>query len=144
MKYRIREVAGEERSYVVDIDRKLFQKRSPQDSPGPDITTGHWWIVEDETKAIVGYAGMVPNSGDPAQVYLCRSGVLREHRGNGLQKRLIKKRLDKARQLGFTEAVSDTFSNPWSGNSLISCGFRLFRPEYPWSYKGACYWKRQL
>ncbi len=73
--------------------------------------------------------------------YLCRSGILPEFRGMGLQKRLIRARIRKARELGWYALFTDTRRNPASANSLISCGFKMYDPMRPWSFNDACYWR---
>lgn len=103
-----------------------------------------WWhvIYIDETP--VGFSGMVPSVRWTDCVYLCRAGVLPEHQGHGLQKRLIRARLAKARALGYKWAVTDTYDNPASANSLIANGFRLFRPSDPWAGEGSLFWRIKL
>jgi hypothetical protein len=40
--------------------------------------------------------------------------------------------------------ITDTYLNPASSNSLISCGFRLFEPSNPWGARGTLYWRKKL
>ena len=104
-----------------------------------------WWFVAFEQKAgAVGFAGMVKSSQFSDCVYLCRAGVLPNHRGHGLQKRLIQVRLSSARRMGMNWAVTDTYENPASANSLISTGFRIYDPSRPWGMDGATYWRKKL
>jgi GNAT superfamily N-acetyltransferase len=77
-------------------------------------------------------------------MYLCRAGVLPAHRGQGLQKRLIRARIQVAKEKGMNWLVTDTNDNPASGNSLIACGFKLFEPTVPWAANGAIYWRMKL
>ena len=53
-------------------------------------------------------------------------------------------RVDKARRLGWNWLITDTYDNPASSNSLISCGFKLYDPNVPWGTKGALYWRKKL
>jgi predicted GNAT family acetyltransferase len=76
--------------------------------------------------------------------YLSRAGVLSQFRGCGLQKRMIKQRLQYAKQQGWAWVTTDTCENVASSNSLITCGFKMFKPEFPWSFAHACYWKKFL
>jgi hypothetical protein len=62
----------------------------------------------------------------------------------GLQKRLIRVRERMARELGWAWLITDTFQNPPSANSLISCGFKNFAPTKPWGFAGANYWRKKL
>jgi GNAT superfamily N-acetyltransferase len=114
----------------------------PRDTPH-ETCVGHWWVAFDGTNPI-GFAGMVQSIRWSDAGYMCRAGVVRSHRGKGLQKRLIRVRERKARQLGWNWLVTDTRGNPPSGNSLISCGFRLFTPSNPWGHEDAIYWRKAL
>ena len=101
-----------------------------------------WWFVAFERKAgAVGFAGMVPSARWTDCVYFCRAGVVPEHRGQGLQKRLIRARLNQARKLGMNWAVTETYENPASSNSLITCGFKLYEPSDPWAGDSCLYWR---
>lgn len=133
---------------VEDVAVRLAIATMHEDSFGPaedkfTPTYGAWWIAFDG-KTEAGFAGIVPSSQSPNAGYLSRAGVLPAFRGQGLQKRLIKKRLAYAKQLGWDFVVTDTRRNPASSNSLISCGFKVFQPGIPWSFTDAIYWKKML
>jgi GNAT superfamily N-acetyltransferase len=98
-----------------------------------------WWIVYDE-KRPVGYAGMAYSHQWTDVMYLCRAGIIPEYRGRGLQKRLIRVRVNLARKMGMVAVVTETRRNPASANNLISCGFKMYEPRNPWSFSDACYW----
>ena len=49
-----------------------------------------------------------------------------------------------AKKLGWNWCITDTTANPASSNSLISCGFKMYTPANPWSFKNACYWKYKV
>jgi L-amino acid N-acyltransferase YncA len=70
--------------------------------------------------------------------------VLPAHRGQGIQKRLIRVRLRQARALGWNWVVTDTHDNPASSNSLIARGFKLFDPSKPWGADKTLYWRLKL
>jgi GNAT superfamily N-acetyltransferase len=108
-----------------------------------DVSDGHWWIAY-EGEMPIGFAGVVRSLQWSDAGYLCRSGVLRSHRGKGIQKRLIRVREAKAKRLGWNWLLSDTYKNPPSANSLIGCGFRTFLPSRPWGFDGAIYWRKRL
>ena len=122
--------------------RWLQLKTLPGDVPH-DVKDGLWWIVEDGDHP-VGFAGLVASRRYMGVGYLCRSGILHDYRGRGLQKRLIRVRIAKARRMGWQWLISDTFENPPSANSLIKCGFQTFTPADPWGFKGAIYWRKSL
>lgn len=110
----------------------------------PSVSSGHWWIAHHNGDAAA-FAGMVPSSLAPLRGYFKAAGVLPKYRGHGLQKRLIQKRLDHARKLGWTSVVTETLNyNAASANSLIRCGFRVWLPDEPWGSPYAVYWKREL
>lgn len=114
----------------------------PNDEPAC-VNKGWWWVVSKDTQP-VGFAGLHQTISWSDAGYLCRSGVLPLARGQGLQKRLLKVRENKARLLGWNWLVTDTTNNPASANSLISRGFKMFEPSSPWSFSTACYWKKGI
>lgn len=109
----------------------------------PRFTTGWWWVAFDRGKA-VGFAGMVEATKTPNAVYLCCAGVLPSHRGKGLQRKLIRKRTEKAREQGYHTVVTETVDNPASATSLIREGFLPYHPVTPWGSSHATYWKLSL
>lgn len=110
----------------------------------PDVDSGYWWLVTCDGKPAA-FAGMETSKYFQKTGYLCSAGVLWEHRGQGLQKRLIRIRVAKARSLGWDWAVTDTSPRNYaSANSLIRCGFKLFKPWCTWAYSGSLYWGRRL
>jgi GNAT superfamily N-acetyltransferase len=121
----------------------LQKKILPEDIPyKPD--RGHWWIAYAECGKPVAFAGIVRSTRWTDTGYLCRAGVIGSYTGHGLQKRLIKARLTQARKLGWNWCITDTTDNPASSNSLISCGFKIYTPSSPWSFKNAIYWKYKV
>jgi GNAT superfamily N-acetyltransferase len=105
-----------------------------------------WWIVW-KGKEAVGYAGLRPcqNPCNAGVGFLCRVGVVPEHRGKGLQKRLIKAREAEAKRIGLVELV--TYCVPWncpSINSLVACGYRFYRPETKYGGGGSIYLRKRL
>ncbi len=111
----------------------------------PDFNLGYWWLVFEGPLPIA-FAGLHPSFNYQDTGYLCRVGVLITHRGQGLQRRLIRVREKKARALGWRFIVTDTSEeNPASVNSLIRCGYRCFWPgEQCWRARGAVYMKKEL
>ena len=67
----------------------------PLDVPA-STTDGWWWVVFKDGQP-VGFAGLYQASSWSDAGYLCRSGVLPLARGQGLQKRLLRVRENKAR-----------------------------------------------
>jgi GNAT superfamily N-acetyltransferase len=102
-----------------------------------------YWLVEHiPTGEFVGFA-IGTNIGD-GLFYLSRSGVLKEHRGNGLHKRLIGVRERYAKRHGYTHVLTYTIqSNPQSFAHLIKLGYELYEPDYAWvGYKNIFYFRK--
>jgi GNAT superfamily N-acetyltransferase len=121
----------------------LQQKCLPGDTPS-DTTTGWWWIVYDALNLPCAFAGLIPSVRWTDTGYLCRAGVLSSHRGQGVQKRLIRARIRQARALGWEWLITDTYQNPASANSLIATGFKMYEPSQPWGAKETLYWRLKL
>jgi GNAT superfamily N-acetyltransferase len=128
---------------IQDRLRVLQKKCLPSDAPF-DTSQGYWWIVYDAHNLPCAFAGLVPSVRWLDTGYLCRAGVLPSHRGQGVQKRLIRARVRQARALGWSWLITDTYDNPASSNSLIATGFKLFEPSKPWGAKGTLYWRLKL
>jgi len=122
---------------------RLQKQCLPHDDPSI-TTSGYWWLVHSEDNVPVAFAGLVPSLRWLDCGYLCRAGVLPAHRGQGIQKKLIRVRVRQARALGWNWLVTDTHDNPASANSLIARGFKLFDPTKPWGATGTLYWRLKL
>ena len=128
---------------MVNLLIHLQKQILPADSPyKPD--RGHWWVAYAEGGKPVGFAGLVRSIKWTDTGYLCRAGVLDEFTGHGLQKRFILARIRKARELGWNWLITDTTNNPASSNSLINCGFKIYKPGQPWGFRNAIYWKYKV
>ncbi len=131
---RVQERADE----IMTLERECFEA-----TPSDLLAYGCWWIAyQGDTP--VAYCGMRRSFKWVNVGYFSRAGVSDPARGNGLQKRLIRVRLAHAKKLGYVCVITDTFQNPASANSLIGCGFRMYAPKDRWSYRGSCYWKKNL
>lgn len=141
MSYRIREVDGGEYADVLtELHEACFDGTAAQ----PDYDAGHWWLAYDERKEAIGFAGITPSSLDEYTGYLKRAGVLEEHRGHGLQKRLIRVREARAKKNGWLRIVTDCTDNPNSANNLYRAGYRMLRPHYGWAFSDTLYWTKTL
>jgi GNAT superfamily N-acetyltransferase len=121
-----------------DLDARCFPHR---DDKRERFDRGIWWLASEDGR-MVGYAAAAV---DEHVLYLTRAGVLPEARGRGLQRRLIRARVQHARRLGLTRCY--TYTVPWnwrSTNNLIDCGFRLWLPARPWATKNCLYFFRRL
>lgn len=134
----VRAARDEELDEILGLDRLLLS-----DSSAPSEDTD-WWGAWDGAE-LVGYAGgrLVPEW--PGQYYLSRAGVAAAHRGRGIQKRLIRCRVARAKRLLATRAVTYTIPyNPASMNSLLACGFRVYNPAVAYAGSEMVYWRKVL
>jgi GNAT superfamily N-acetyltransferase len=106
-----------------------------------DPLDGHWWfcLFGDEP---VGYCGFKRSTDRVA--YLHRTGVMPNHRGNGLQVDMMRFTELGARRLGYVSMVSDTTDNPASANSFIKRNWRIYAPKHPWAWERSVYWRKTL
>lgn len=105
----------------------------------------HWWLAyHDNEPAAVAFAAIVPSVIVKDYAFLMRSGVLKDHRGHGLQRRLVGVRERYARRLGFWGLVSYTIENPHSANNLIKAGMKMYTPAWDFAGPGACYWRKDF
>lgn len=142
MKYFIRKVNSKSKR-VQNTLLRLQKEILPADSP-VEPSIGIWWIVYTENNKPIGFAGMKQSSQFTDCVFFHRAGILYEHTGKGLQKRLLQARIRKAKNMGFNWAVSDTTHNPASSNSLINCGFKMYEPSKAWGWSYTNYWRLKL
>lgn len=138
--FRLVAVGGDARQHALLTWLQL--ESLPHDTPA-NSRLGYWWLVFEGNNPAA-FAGLQWSSSDPSAGYLCRSGVLKQYRGAGLQRRLIAARIRKAKSLGMKTLTSDTFCNPQSSNNLIASGFRMFSPAKPWGLTNASYWTKAI
>lgn len=105
-----------------------------------------YWVVYDEENTPVGFAGMHINKlVETPYAFLSWCGVLKEARGNRLQKRLIQARVRHGRRRSMNRFVTYTSpDNVASANNLIRCGFMRYTPETPYGVENASYWIRKF
>lgn len=129
------------RAAIVSLIYDTFPRGTMQANYRPK---GMWWLAFDGKDA-VGFAGMSPSVQWMDTGYLTLSGVLAAHRGRGLQRKFIQKRIEKAKSLGWHTVVTETIhDNAPSMNNLIACGFRPYTPVKPWNKNYAVYWRRTI
>lgn len=141
--YRVLKVNGLTESAVITrLHETCFPGCTDYGSDTPDTM---WWLAYGENDAVVGFAGLRTCSVEK-RGYLCRAGVLRAHRGHGLQLKLIKTRITAARAVGMKSLVTDTVpGNYHSANNLIRAGFTLYNPATPWAgLEGSLFWRMEL
>lgn len=143
MPYKITEVDGEK--YADEVNR--FNGLFPDDFlplKPKHLAKGFWWLVHSDLQ-LVGFAGMVPFDPFPRVGYLKRAAILKEHRGKGLQARLMEVRESRARaSTDWTHFVSEcSYDNVASANNFIKAGFVLCEAERPWE-KETLFWIKKL
>ena len=127
----------EEEEEIQELHRMCFGIRLK------DFGHGFWWLAYLDDVP-VGFAGLHASVQWERTGYLARAGVHPDARGRGLQRRLIRARIAKARRLGWHWLITDTVANPTSSNNLIACGFRAYEPSKPWASKAAAYWRLKI
>ena len=139
-KYRVREVDASDHEDTL----KRLHDATFENCEKPALPDNFWWLAWDAQKEPVAFASMRLSEVKANAGFLSRCGVLPEHRGHGLQRRLLRAREAKARRLGWKWIHTDTTENPATSNSLIRCGYTLFEPKYPWGFKNSLYWRKRL
>ncbi|MGA2291727.1 GNAT family N-acetyltransferase [Bradyrhizobium sp.] len=140
--YRIGEVDGSDEEIaetLADLHRLTFFKAAAV----PEFDSGHWWLASHGTIPVA-FAGIVPSTRACNAGYFCRVGVLRQHRGNALQLRLMRALEARARRNGWRCIISDTTDNPASANNFIRAGYLLYRPPCPWAWPNTLYWRKSI
>lgn len=129
---------------LVDVHLDVFSG-GVQEVPSRTLVGCAWWVGYNSSGPVA-FAGIHPSKQFLKTAYLCRVGVLDEARGQGIQKKLIRIREKWARGQGYEWLMTDSnLDTPASGNSLISCGYKLWRPYYRWAgYEPAQYWKKYI
>lgn len=143
--YRIVEVDGSNHLAAETIHR--FNRLSPDVFPELEsrhLENGYWFVAYHEGE-VVAFAGMVPFEPFPNIAYLKRAYVLPDHRGHGLQLRLMVTREVKAQQLGWTHLVSEcSASNTASARNFARAGFERCDPEQKWGASNSIYFVKRL
>jgi GNAT superfamily N-acetyltransferase len=103
----------------------------------------NWWLLYHKDN-IAGFCGLIESKIYPGCGYLVRTGVIKNHRGKGLSRRLFAATEKQARKLKYPLIVSDTTSNAPSANGFIRAGYHIFDPAHPWGFPETTYWRKYL
>lgn len=138
------DMVSEEKEELDRLDTLLFSGEELYPKVHKDV---HWWYLRDLQRPgapKVGFGGVcVYDNGETG--FLCRSGVLPQYRGQGLQRRLIQVRERWMRKRGIDTSISYTLtSNLQSNNNLIRSGYRLYRPNWEFKEEHWLYWYKEL
>lgn len=125
---------------VINLHWKIFPTDSINDMFSEE---GSWfWLIWDDKKP-VGFASITQV--DDEIMFFSRSGILPSHRGQGLQKRLIRVRENFCRKYDYKTIITYTLlNNPASANNLFSMGFKLYVPEYQYIDGNVNYFIKEL
>jgi ribosomal protein S18 acetylase RimI-like enzyme len=88
-----------------------------------------FWIVFQGQEP-VGYCSVNQSIYDENALFLSSAGILPEHRGNKLHKRMIKARIRFAKKHGYKRVV--TYTAAWNDQSYMNLqkyGFKIYFPE---------------
>lgn len=138
--YRIREVDGEdEHEALTELHRATFTDGERV----ADFTSGYWWVATHNDTPVA-FIGVVESPRARQVGYFNRVGVLPDHRGKRLQRRLMRAMEQKAKKIGWKKIITDTRHNPSSANNIIAAGYKMFSPIDAWGHIDACYWTKDL
>jgi GNAT superfamily N-acetyltransferase len=138
--YRVREVDGDDEEATL---ASLHHRTLGPEVPHGDYGDGFWWLAYFEGHPVA-FAGVSESIYDDNMGYFSRVGVLRAHRGNSLQLRLMRALEAKSRRVGWATIVTDTTNTIHSANNIRTAGYRLYEPGIPWAFPNTLYWKKDL
>lgn len=110
---------------------------------------GYYWVAYDDEGSPVGFATARPARFDPdGTLFLARAGVLVEHRGRGLHKRLLMARIRYGISEGYERLVTYVLlGNTASMRNLVRAKFLPYKPAVEWwdgAEEEAVFFERQL
>lgn len=138
--------SAEDKEAIAELQDRLFLTHAPNPHDG------YWWMVFHFENAKISWGDKpIAFGGMEHSRYYKKSGYMNSAavdwiaRGQGLQKRLIRRRVAFARQMGWEWVLTDTSPDNYaSANSLIGCGFKLFKPWKKWGVRGSLYFGKKL
>jgi GNAT superfamily N-acetyltransferase len=102
----------------------------------------YWFVIFDGDEWIAYGAARVHNI---TSIYLGPTYVKENYRGQGLQVKLIKRRIRLAKRLGHTKVISSTFTNNFASiNNLIECRFKMVKTWLSEPEPHTLYWERPV
>lgn len=108
-----------------------------------ELNENIFWIVKDGGESI-GFASLKPLP-EENSIFLSLVGILPNARGAGIQRKLIKTRLNWAKRNGYKCAVTYTLMDNYpSISNLIKCGFKFYTPYYEWVGSKVFYFKKDI
>lgn len=107
------------------------------------IETGWWYLLKTDGGILCGFCGMVSMLPFPGVGYLKRAYISPDHRGRGLQLKMIEARIEKARELGWHQLVTETTSK-YAAHNFAMAGFEQTEVEQAWGEPGSQYFVKHL
>ena len=109
------------KEFIYELDQEFF----------PGCVDVQWtntdWIICYNKGTPIAYGAITWKSNN-TYGFLSRAGVHEDHRGHGIQKEMIKRRVAAAKKLGIIYVMSYTVPSGYaSSNSLINNGFKLYK-----------------
>jgi len=120
-------------------------------SPPTRVDRDRVWLIATALGEPVAYAGLrvVTKAEDREEfcgetgAFLCRAGVLPKWRGLGLQRRLIRRRVEIATRYNLTPFTYVYALNPWSANNLWRERFSAYMPKSLWAGGEVIYFRKE-
>lgn len=123
---------------ILEIQSKCFEYDYAKEK---DIPFDHWWLLKNGNRSI-GFCSLRHFNDEPGTWFLRLAAVLDEYRGHGLQKKMIRHRVKFAKRHVAKRIITyASYDNLPSANSLIRCGFKLYKPRWNWGTGYAYYFK---
>jgi GNAT superfamily N-acetyltransferase len=122
------------------LDKKTFHADA---EPSEVVTAWHTWFIAIVDDKIAGFAGL--EEGEGGYGYLKRAGVLKEFRGKGVQRALIRARDKEAKRKGWGRNI--TYTADWnlsSANNLMREGYLMYSPQWRYGLKHALYFYKVI
>jgi ribosomal protein S18 acetylase RimI-like enzyme len=141
---RIERVQLDEQTLAIieALDEAVFPEHPTSNKAG---LGWEWWLAWDENNQPVAFAATWID-GDTGRFEKC--GVLKQARGDGLQRKLIEAREADMRARGISRIITYTAPHNWpSNNNLIKLGFVTWLPYHDDEYfdgYGWIYWTKSL
>lgn len=121
---------------LIELDSRVFYNCGNEFYNNRD-----WWVILDDRGEIIAYCGSWYRD------KICmfnRAWVHPDYRGRGLQDKMIKKRIEAARNGCNVVITYTTHDNYPSANNLIKNKFKLYIPQHAYAGPGMIYFKKTL
>lgn len=132
-------VSDKVRQQLDTLDYKCLEYLYPRND-------AYWWLAKNEDGKAIGYCGLKPLTGSHKGMgFLCRAGVLPEAQGYNLQRRFIKLRIRKAKQIGLKQVITytDRYNFKCIAN-MIKCGLRFYIPKNLYAGNSSVYFNLKI